>query len=236
MVKMFAEHIGVRYEFVETTWTGAIPDLTGKKIAPSGDHVDIVGEQEIKGDLIATGFTILPWRQKIVDYSIPTFPTQIWLLTRADSEIIPIEPSDDIAKDIQAVKSQLEGHSVLGIGDTCLDPNLYGLKEAGASTVQFTMTVNALAPAVINRDADTSLLEVPDALAALQKWAGKIKVIGPVSDMQHMAYAFDKNAPELREAFNRFFDRCLKDGTYNRLVQKYYPSVFNYYPEFFARK
>ncbi len=95
------------------------------------------------------------------------------------------------------------------------------------------MTVNALGPAVVKGDAETTLLEVPDALAALQKWPGKTKVIGPLSPRQDMAYAFAENSPELRDAFNRFFEQCKKDGTYTRLVKKYYPMVFNYYPKFF---
>lgn len=233
LMKLFAQELGVRYEFVETTWTGAIGDLTGKKVVPKGDDIEITGDTPVKGDVIATGFTVLPWRQKIVDYSIPSFPTQIWLVTRSDSELRPIEPSDSVESDIESVKDLIKGYSVLGIKDTCLDPNLYGIKEAGASTVQFTQTVNALAPAVINSDAETTLLEVPDALSALQKWPGKIKVIGPLSPMQHMAYAFDKKSPNLRDAFNRFFEKCKKDGTYTLLVKKYYPLVFNYYLEFF---
>jgi ABC-type amino acid transport substrate-binding protein len=233
LMKLFAQHLGVGYEFVETTWTDAIGDLTGKKVVPKGEHIEITGDTPVKGDVVATGFTILPWRQKVVDYSTPSFPTQIWLVTRSDSELNPIKPSHSVEKDIKAVKALLSGYSVLGIKDTCLDPCLYGVHQTGATTVQFTMTLNALAPAVINSDADTTLLEVPDALTALQKWPGKIKVIGPLSPMQHMAYAFDKKSSRLKEAFNRFFEQRKKDGTYTRLVKKYYPLVFDYYPEFF---
>jgi ABC-type amino acid transport substrate-binding protein len=233
IIKLFARHLGVRYEFVETTWTGAIGDLTGKTVVPKENNIEITGSTPVKGDVIATGFTILPWRQKVVDYSIPSFPTQIWLVTRATSKLNPITPGGSVEKDIQAVKALLQGYSVLGIADTCLDPNLYGIRKIGASTVQFGMTVNALVPAVINSDADTTLLEVPDALTALQKFPGKIKVIGPLSSMQAMAYAFGKNQSKLRHAFNRFFETCKKDGTYTRLVKKYYPLVFDYYPDFF---
>jgi ABC-type amino acid transport substrate-binding protein len=233
VMKLFAQHLGVSYEFVETTWTGAIGDLTGKKVVPKGEEVEITGVTPVKGDVVATGFTILPWRQKVVDYSTPSFPTQIWLVTRSNSKLNPIEPSHSVEKDIAAVKALLNGYSVLSVKDTCLDPCLYGVQYTGATTVQFTMTVNALAPAVINADADTTLLEVPDALTALQKWPGKIKVIGPLSPMQHMAYAFDKNSPALKDAFNRFFAQCKADGTYTRLIKRYYPLVFDYYPRFF---
>jgi ABC-type amino acid transport substrate-binding protein len=233
MVRLFAEHLGVKYEFVETTWVDAVSDLIGKKVVPRGDSIEISGDTPTRGDIIGTGFTILPWREKIVEFSIESFPTQIWLVTRVDSPLVPIQPSGDMERDISAVKKLLVNQSVLGVERTCLDPNLYGLKEAGASTIQFTMTLNALVPAVINGDAQTTILEVPDALDALQKWPGKIKIIGPLSPMQSMAYAFRKSSPELRDSFNVFLQQCKRDGTYSNLVKKYYPLVFNYYPEFF---
>lgn len=235
VMKLFAESIGVKYEFVETTWGGTIGDLTGRKVVPKGDDVEMAEEVPVKGDVIATGFTVLPWRQKVVNYSIPCFPTQIWLVTRTNATLKPIAPSGNEAKDIEAVKQMLSGRSILGVPETCLDPNLYGVKEAGASAVAFTQNLNALVPAVINGEAETTLLEVPDALTALQKWPGQIKVIGPLSPEQSMACAFDKKAPELRAAFNQFFEGIKRNGTYERLVRKYYPLVFDYYPQFFGK-
>jgi len=233
VMKLFAGTLGVKYEFVETTWGGSIGDLTGRRVILKGAEVEMAEAVPIKGDVIATGFTVLPWRQKVVDYSIPCFPTQIWLVTRTNSSLKPVAPSGNEENDIAAVKRMLAGCSILGVPDTCLDPNLYGVKESGASAVAFTQNLNALVPAVINGEAETTLLEVPDALTALQKWPGRIKVIGPLSPMQSMACAFDKQAPELRAAFNRFFEGIMRDGTYEKLVRKYYPLVFDYYPEFF---
>jgi ABC-type amino acid transport substrate-binding protein len=235
VMKLFADSLGVGYEFVETTWGGAIGDLTGRKVVPQGDEVELGEAVPVRGDVIATGFTILKWRQKVVDYSIPCFPTQIWLVTGTSSNLKPVAPSGNEENDIAEVKRMLSGCSILGVPDTCLDPNLYGVNESGASAVAFTQNLNALVPAVINGEAETTLLEVPDALSALQKWPGRIKVIGPLSPMQYMATAFDKRSPELRAEFNRFFEGIMKDGTYEKLVRKYYPLVFDYYPEFFKR-
>jgi len=235
LVKLFAQHLGVRYEYVETSWGNLIGDLTGKKVKPKGDDIEILGEVPIKGDIIANGFTVLPWREKIVDYSIPTFPTQVWLVVRADSSIKPIKPSGYIDKDIAEVKVLLKGHSVLGVANTCLDPSLYNLEEIGANITLFNRNMNELAPAIINGNSEMTLLDVADALIALEKWPGKIKVIGPISPMQDMGSAFAKTSPELRGAFNRFFKQCNKDGTYLRLVKKYYPLIFNYYTDFFKK-
>jgi ABC-type amino acid transport substrate-binding protein len=207
--------------------------LSGKKVRPMGDDVEILGNVPVKGDLIASGLTVLPWREKVVSYSVPTFPTQIWLVARADSGLKPIQPTGDPGKDVAAVKALLKGHNVLGIANTCLDPSLYGLKAAGAETRLFNGNLNDLAPAIIKGDAESVLQDAADALVAVEKWPGKVKVIGPVSPMQDMAYAFQKTAPGLREAFNRFFEKCLKDGTYVGLVRKYYPGAFAFFPQFF---
>lgn len=236
MVKLFADRLGVRYEYVETKWDDVIPDLCGKKLKPMGDEVEILGEVPIRGDVAANGLTILPWREKVINFSQPTFPNQVWLIARADASIDPIQPSGDTDKDIAAVKAQLKNCSILGMADTCLDPVLYGLDKTGAHCASFQGSVNELVPAVINGEATGTIQDVADALLAVEKWPGKVKIIGPVSPMQNMGYGFSKDSPELRAAFNQFFEQCMHDGTYNRLVMKYYPAIFKYYPSFFNVK
>ena len=236
LVRLFAQHLGVKYQYVEASWDSVIGDLTGKKVKSKGDDIEIVGEVPIKGDIIANGFTILPWRQKIVDFSTPTFPNQIWLVAKADSPLQPIAPQATVERDIAAVKAMLKGRSLLGKASTCLDPSLYNLKVTGAKIKLFQGSLNDLAPAVIEGDAEVTLLDVPDALVALDKFPGKIKIIGPVTEKQLMGCGFAKNSPELRNAFNQFLDQAKRDGTYLILVKRYYPKVFNYYREFFEER
>jgi hypothetical protein len=236
LVQLFSEHLGVRYQYVETSWKNAIGDLTGKEVVPKGTDIKILGDTPVRGDIIATGFTILPWRQKALIYSSPTFPTQIWLATRKDSDINPIKPGNSTKADIASVKNLIKNRSVLEIPDTCLDPDLYGLREVGAIIVPFHENLNELVPAILNRDAEISPLDSPDALIAMEKWPNKIKIIGPISPVQNMGYAFAKSSENLRDAFNEFLEQSKKNGTYIRLVKKYYPAVFNYYPEFFNEK
>jgi len=236
LVQLFAQSLGVKYEYVKTSWGEVIGDLTGKTVKAKGDEIEIIGDVPVKGDIIANGFTIIPWRQKIVNFSTPIFPTQVWLVARADSPIRPIKSTGDIDKDIAAVRALLRDHSVLGVVNTCLDPSLYDLEAVGAKVKLFTHSLNELAPAVINREAEVTLLDVPDALIALEKWPGKIKVIGPISRMQSMGCGFAKSSPQLNDAFNQFLKQCKQDGTYIRLVKKYYPAVFRYYPDFFQGK
>jgi ABC-type amino acid transport substrate-binding protein len=234
LMQLFAKHLDVKYQYVQTSWADAIGDLTGKRVQPVGDEVKIIGTAPIKGDVISNGLTILPWRGKVLDFSTPTFPTQVWLIVGVDSEIQPIVPSGDIDQDIAAVKAVVAKRSVLGKSDTCLDPALYNLRAAGAQPLLFEGSLNDIAPAIIDHAADTGLLDVPDALIALGKWPGKTLVVGPISPRQFMAEGFRQEDDELRQEYNRFFARISADGTYIDLVKRYYPVVFDYYPEFFA--
>ena len=235
LMQQFAAHLGVAYEFVQSSWSTIIPDLTGKTIRPQGDEAVITGSSEVRGDVIATGFTVLPWRRKIVDFATPTFPSGVWLIARADSALNPVKPSGSIQNDIDAVKAGLQGKSVLALKDSCLDPGLYHLEKTGAAIqlMDPNRDLDEMIPLVIARTTDTTLMDVPVALVALEKWPGEIKVVGPISLQQEMAPAFAKSSPKLRAAFEAFFERFKADGSYNRLVNKYYPTVFTYYPDFF---
>lgn len=233
LVQKFAEHLGVKYEYVGQSWTTVIPDLTGKKVKPVGNEIEILGESPIKGDLIANGFTLLPWREKIVDYSAPTFPTQVWLISRAESPLNPITPTGSIDADIAATRKLIKGTTVMGKAGTCLDLSLYDFASEGATGINFEGTLNELAPALLASESDLLILDVPDALVALNKWPGKLKVLGPMSTEQTMGAGFRKTSPELRAAFDAFLAESKQNGTFLSLVRKYYPDVFVYYPDFF---
>ena len=236
IVQLFARHLGVKYEYVKTDWPEIFSDLTGKKAKPAGSTVEVPEVVPVKGDIAANGITVIPGRQKIVDFSVPTFPNQVWLIARADSPLKPIKPTGKIEKDINTVKELLKGKSLIGKVSTCLDPSLYDLDKTGAKISLFPGSLNDIAPAVINGESELTLLDVPDALVALQKWPGKIKIIGPISDKQDMAAAFSKDSPALLGEFNKFMKKIKKDGTYLRLVKKYYPFATSYFPEFFKMK
>jgi ABC-type amino acid transport substrate-binding protein len=236
LMQLFAAQLGLEYEWVKTSWSEVFGDLTGKKVLPTADDgVEVIGQTAVRGDIIANGLTILPWRKKIVQYSKPTFPTGVWLIARADSPIKPIEPSGHIETDIQRVKSLLSGRSVLTMEGTCLASDLYGLASTRADIRYHTASenLNDIAPAIINGVAESTLLDIPDALVALQQWPGEIKIIGPVSQPQFMGVAVTKSSPALLSAFNRFFQKIKTSGIYDELVRKYYPSVYLYLGDFF---
>lgn len=236
LIQLFAAEIGVRYEYVPTTWKGVIGDLIGNKVIFEGDNVKLADTVPIRGDVIANGLTVLPAREKILNFSAPTFPTQVWLVAASQSTLHPIEASGDLQKDIAKVKNLMTGKTVFGVTGTCLDPKLYNLDAVHAISKLFEGSLNELAPAVLKGEAEATLLDVPDSLVALAKWPGQVKILGPVSEQQEMAVGFRKNSPELQGAFAKFFKKIQEDGTYSKLVKKYYPDVFYYYPEFFTLK
>jgi ABC-type amino acid transport substrate-binding protein len=233
MTQKFAEYLGVKYEYVKTDWGTVVQDLTGTIVKAKGSDIEVVGQAPVKGDIIANGFTILPWREKAVNFAIPTFPSQIWLIARADSKVRPIKPSRSIEKDIAATKVTMKGRTVLSMEKTCLDPTLYNLSATGAQVVCTRGELNDMAPALLKGDAEMTILDVPDALIALQKWPGKLKIIGPVSAKQQMAPAFAKDAPQLLDAYNQFVAKARKDGSYMKLIAKYYPTARSFFPDFF---
>ena len=236
LMRLFSAEIGVRYEYVPTTWKGVFGDLIGNKVIFDGDNVKIADKVPIRGDVIANGLTILPAREKILNFSAPTFPNQVWLVAGSQSTLHPIAPSGDLQKDITKVKSLMTGKTVFGMTGTCLDPKLYDLDAVHAVSKLFEGSLNELAPAVLKGEAETTLLDVPDSLVALAKWPGQVKILGPVSEQQEMAVGFRKDSPELQGAFAKFFKKIQEDGTYTNLVKKYYPDVFYYYPDFFTIK
>ena len=232
LMQQFAAWLGVDYEYVQTDWSSAIGDLTGENVKSRGGELEHLGKVPIKGDVIANGMTVIPWRQQVVLFGEPTFPTQVWLLSRADSPVSPIKPTSSLVDDIVETKSVLNGKTLLGKLDTCLDPALYDMDRTGAKVSLFDGSLNELAPALLNDESEFTLLDVPDALVALEKWPGSIKVIGPVSEPQDMAPAFRPGDRELQAAFNTFLGERKADGSFDALVLKYYPFVTDYFPDF----
>ena len=234
----FAKHIGVKYELVYTNFYDVIRDLLGKNVVRNGDAVKLEGDFPIRGDMIATGFTVLPWRQQVVLYSKPTFPSQVLLIARKSAADQPVPPQKDLASEIAKTQQILGKRSLLVMERTCLDPANYGLKGKGIDLRMYSASTNLdeMVPELLKGEVDFTLLDVPDAVIDLQRWAGRIKVIGPISEHQDLAAAFPQSSPKLRAAFDEYLRVIKEDGTYDKLVNRYYPGIRRYFPDFFARK
>lgn len=233
LMQAFAARLGVRYEFVPTDWTTAFGDLTGRRVTAKVPLAE-APVVPVKGDVLANGVTFLPWREKAAAFSAPYFPTQVWVMARADSPVQPIRPSGSIERDVAAVKALLARRTVLTVPSTCLDPALYALDATGARVTTLKLALNEVAPVLLKGEGELSLLDVADAMIALQKWPGRLKVIGPISDRQQMGVVFRKESRDLRAAFDGFLAEVRRDGTYLRLVEKYFPEAPVYFPDAFG--
>ena len=236
LIKGFAQYLGVKYQFVPATWGNALGKLTGRNGMYIDNQVVYGLSQAIEGDVMAHGVTTLEWRKEIIDFSDDYFPSAVWLIARVESDLTPIVPTGNVNQDIQVVKRLLKNREVLAMRQSCLDPDLYHLFQSKAKVVLPTKTLklNEMVPAILNDEAETTLLDLPDSLIALDKWPNKIKVIGPISNDQTMAVGFRKNSPLLRQAFNEYLAKIKADGSFFRLVNKHYPSVFYYYHDYFS--
>jgi ABC-type amino acid transport substrate-binding protein len=237
LMQGFAKRIGVSYKLVYSDFYSVIRDLLGKDVARKDGKITLTGDYPIKGDVISTGFTMLPWREAILLYSDPVLPSQVLLVAPAESDLQPIEDGADLAADIAKTRKAIGTRSVLVMERTCLDPTNYGLVNVGLDLKSYNKSanLNEMVPAMLNKEAELTLLDVPDAILDLRKWAGKIKILGPISGPQMLATAFPKDAPDLRDEFNAYLRDIKASGVYDRLVDKYYPGIRRFFPEFFAK-
>jgi len=84
LMQGFAKRIGVSYKLVYSDFYSVIRDLLGKDVVRKNGEVTLAGDYPIKGDVISTGFTVLPWREAILLYSEPTLPSQVLLVAPAE--------------------------------------------------------------------------------------------------------------------------------------------------------
>ena len=229
ILKLYASEIGVRYEHVLTSWETVIGDLSGKRVIPNGDEVEIAGETPVKGDIVGNGLTVLPWRNKVINFSDSYFPTAIWVISRADSNLNPIRPTGEPAKDVLLTKNLLAGKQILGIKETCLDPDLYNIQGCASKYIE-GLQLNDLPAAIIKGDCELTLQDAPDALLALANYPAKIKVIGAITNDQFMAYGISKESPKLLESFNKFLGKLRDNGKLRELIVKLLSSDHKLFP------
>lgn len=236
LMKRFADHLGVTYSYVQSDWDNVIPDLIGKELSVVQGKALLGEKRPIRGDIIASGLTVLDWREELLLLSSPTFPTQVWLLAASRHPYRPVEPSGSISTDIERTRDMVKNSTVMGLKDTCLDPFLYDLDKKGGKIVYFDGETNDLVPAMIKGVSDLLLLDVPDFLASLSSWQGRIKVLGPITETQTMAVAFSPEGEKLKDSFELFFAELIEKGEYREMVTKYYPGLFNHFPLFLSNR
>jgi hypothetical protein len=69
------------------------------------------------------------------------------------------------------------------------------------------ITLDDLAAVLIKGEAEVSILYVPDALIALGKYPGQIKILGAITARQSTGFGIAKESPQLLASFNEFLDQ-----------------------------
>lgn len=230
ILKLYCDKIGVAYKYVKTDWDNVISDLSGKKVVLKEGKPEVVEEVPIKGDIIGNGLTVIPWREQVINFSTPYFPSAIWVVAKADSPLRPIQASLDSKKDVEQTRLLLKGKEVLSIRNTCVDLALYNLNDS-KPLYKEGISLNDLAGVLIQGQAEVSILDVPDSLVALSKFPGKIKILGAITGKQDMGFGISKESPELLASFNQFLAELKQSGKLSELVRSYYPGIEKYFPE-----
>ncbi|SIO26448.1 transporter substrate-binding domain-containing protein [Halodesulfovibrio marinisediminis] len=233
LMRRFAQHLGVRYAFIPTTWEKAIPDLTGRHLASLNSEQ---ATTPVHGDILASGISIIPKRQRRVLFSKPTFTAQVWLIAKPEVNITPIQPTGTVEKDIAITLAQTAGKTVYGIKDVCLDVRRFpSLLSTASSAINVSPQQINEPISFLKSEYSIFLMESPSALMALGIWPYSFKIIGPVAKQQKMGAAFAPESVELRDEFNRFFTAFWESGEYQKLVHRYYPSSYLYFNKFFMK-
>ena len=109
LMQGFAKRIGVSYKLVYSDFYSVIRDLLGKDVVRKDGEVTLTGDYPVKGDVISTGFTMLPWREAILLYSDPVLPSQVLLVAPAESR----SPADrGRHRSLGGYRQDPEGHRI----------------------------------------------------------------------------------------------------------------------------
>jgi membrane-bound lytic murein transglycosylase F len=195
----FARYLNVDLEVVTPGWLEMFDML---------DH----GE----GDFIAAGVTVVPSRERRVDFSDPYLTVQQEVIVHHDN--YDIKNVDD-----------LNGRSVYVRAGTSYQERLAVLLGDGVD-MELILVPDVPTDELIRRVADSEIqITVADSNIALlnRRYHPDIRIAFTLSEPQSLAWAVRKGNGELLEAMNGFFTRIRTDGTLNEIYSRYHEDANN---------
>lgn len=187
--------MNVKCTIVAQDWDGIIPGL-----------------QSGKYDAIVASMSITPEREKEIAFSDKYYSSKLSILTKSDSGISDASEKSLTGKVIGAQSSTPQAD---------LAEKLYG--QHGASI--------KLYPSQDEADMDLSNGRIDAVIADkfyLASWIkdtgkGCCKIAGDLQEGQtEIAVGLRKNDAELKQKINKALGEIMKDGTYNKIVSKYF--------------
>jgi len=189
-----AKKMGFKVIHKPMDWDGIIPNLLAKKI-----------------DIIASGMSITPEREKVVNFTIPYWKIEQVFVVRKDSPL--------------TVKEVLTGHKLIGVqrGTSEAEWLKKNKKKKGWN---FTLRYYDSAPLavvdLVNGRIDAAAMDDAPAADAVRK--KPVKILGTFGmPPEKFGYAVRKQDTKLLETLNKGLRLLMKDPYWQYLINKYHP-------------
>ena len=191
-VDWIAKKMGFTVKHQPLDWDGIIPNLVAKKI-----------------DFIASGMSITPERQKVVNFSIPYWTIKQVFVTKKDSKLT----LDQVLKGKKRLGVQRGTSEAEWLKDTAAK------KGWDFELVYYDSAPLAVEDVVNGRIAAAAMDDAPAMDAAGKK---PVKILGTFGmHEEEFGYAIRKQDTELLNTINKGLKMLMADPYWNELIKKY---------------
>jgi polar amino acid transport system substrate-binding protein len=191
--RWIADREGFDVEFVAVPWDAIIPTLQSGTI-----------------DMIYSGISITPDREKEVNFTIPYYTVTKSVAVRSGSNIT----LEDLYNGRLRVGTQSGSSAETWIEDTLIEPG-----SMPASNLVLYPNLSAVTEGLMSGSFDASIIDTP---SQLQLISGKpLVILGEIPTADQYAVAVRKTDPELLATMNDGLRQLMADPYWQQLLQKY---------------
>lgn len=161
-------------------------------------------------DAVAASMTITPERAKVVDFSNPYFPAGQSILVKKNSGI----------KNIQQLNNPKA--TIIGVmGTTAMETT----KKFAPKAKLIAMPDNSQAFSALQSGQGDAMTTDNAILYGFCQQSKDVAVVGGTFTNQPYGLAMDKGQTDLQKAVNRALKEIRADGTYDRLIKKWFGDI-----------
>lgn len=193
LIKAIAEDQGFKVEIQNLGFDGLITAVQSGNI-----------------DIVASGMSITPDREKSVDFSEPYIDAGLAIAVAGSNE--EIKGKDDLAGKVVGVQ----------IGTTGAQ-KAQELKDAGiVKEIKTFNTVDVVMMELMNGGVDAVINDLPVTEAYINKQPDKIKIVGDVLESDSYGFAVKQGNKELLAKINAGLKNVQENGKYAEIQAKYF--------------
>lgn len=193
LMRAIAERIGFRVEFESVPWDGIFFGISAGRY-----------------DVIASSVTILPERLETMLFSEPYFRAAQYLVVSTEQPEV---------KSLSDLQSREVGAEIATTGAWYIE------REPGVTLRSYDDLGLALEDLINDRIAgvvaDTAILEY--YVFRNHEYRSLLRVAGEAYAVEDYGFAVRKDRPDLRDSINTALREIRKDGTYDELLQQWFP-------------